>query len=115
MKKAIVLAIIGLLLSCSAPNDNISRYVLDIDKSKNFIPGNEVLDSVNFSCICLENDKCMISRIEDMKFCDGVIYILDENRHNIYGFNKKGKCVSVLSKAGKSSKEYIEITDFFCL
>lgn len=113
MKKAIVLAIIGLLLSCSAPNDNIARYVLDIDKSKNFIPGNEVLDSVDFSCICLENDKCMISRIEDMKFCDGVIYILDENRHNLYGFNEKGKCISVLSKAGNSSKEYIEITDFF--
>jgi hypothetical protein len=112
------IALLALMLMCCgrAIDTNQTGCVLfvDVDSSKPVITNDEAGllvpddgDLLSVSC------SSVIGEVEDMKFDKDRIFVLGDDREKIHVLNSKGVCENEISHLGKSSKEYIEITDFY--
>lgn len=112
------IALLALMLMCCgrAIDTNQTGFVLfvDVDSSKPVITNDEAGllvpddgDLLSVSC------SSVIGEVEDMKFDKDMIFVLGDDCQKIHVLNSKGVCENEISRLGKSSKEYIEITDFY--
>lgn len=84
--------------------DNAKSYITD-EESGLIVPNECELVQMN----CLTG----IGTIEDMKFDNDKMVLLDNGKQRIHILNKEGVCEHEIYRLGKSANEYIEITDFF--
>ena len=112
------IALLALMLMCCGraidTNQTGSVLFVDVDSSKPVITNDEAGllvpddgDLLSVSC------SSVIGEVEDMKFDKDRIFVLGDDREKIHVLNSKGVCENEISHLGKSSKEYIEITDFY--
>lgn len=112
------IALLALMLMCCGraidTNQTGSVLFVDVDSSKPVITNDEAGllvpddgDLLSVSC------SSVIGEVEDMKFDKDRIFVLGDDRQRIHVLNSKGVCENEISRLGKSSKEYIEITDFY--
>ena len=112
------IALLALMLMCCGraidTNQTGSVLFVDVDSSKPVITNDEAGllvpddgDLLSVSC------SFVIGEVEDMKFDKDRIFVLGDDRQKIHVLNSKGVCENEISRLGKSSKEYIEITDFY--
>jgi len=116
------LVLLSVILVCCQNKNTYDQegnffYVdVDIDNAKSYISDAESgLIAPNECEIVQLNCPTGIGTIEDMKFDKDNMVILDNGRQRIHILNKDGICEHEISRLGKSSNEYIEITDFFAV
>ncbi len=117
LNKTILVSFSVLFVCCQNTNtyeQEGSIIRVDIDKAKSCITDEESGLIVPNECELIQmNCSTGIGTIEDMKFDKDKMIILDNGRQRIHILNKEGVCEHEINRLGKSSNEYIEITDFF--
>lgn len=112
------IALLALMLMCCGRSIDTNQtgcvLFVDVDSSKPVITNDEAGllvpddgDLLSVSC------SSVIGEVEDMKFDKDRIFVLGDDRQRIHVLNSKGVCENEISRLGKSSEEYIEITDFY--
>jgi hypothetical protein len=89
-------------------NANTLMVSLNMDDDQK-IDLTEFIDSVRF--IRLEtNDECLIGRIQNVIYYDGIYYIQDNFASSVFAFDETGKFIFKICKKGRGPGEYIKIS-----
>lgn len=87
---------------------------VDVDKAKQYVSGEEL------GLIASEDSELLplscptgIGSVESIRFDNNKLFVMDNGLQRIHVLNSKGVCEHEISRLGKSSEEYIEITDFY--
>ncbi len=111
---SVYLGLVLLIIGCSKPpkrnpfdkGTQETIHVSHID----CVHSDSVIKSIHF--LPLEsNDTCLITRVEDIKLNDSLIFI-DDNRYRILVFDMSGKFLYQIGNRGQGPEEYLEIRDF---
>lgn len=107
---------ICLFSSCLKTNDSDrggATVSIDLEKSKQFISDEESSLIVPDECAIIQLD-ChkQLGSIEDVKFNGDRMVVMDNGRQGLHVLNSRGICEHEIFHLGKSSNEYIEITDY---
>ena len=103
-----------LLCSCSTQqNDSATLLHVALDKATEDIRTSSFLDTTYCQPIVLEQTQYPIGEISKIQYVNGLFFIMDKHGQKLFSFDEKGKCNLLLDKLGKSSREYVEMRDFY--
>lgn len=108
------LSLFFLLCSCSTQqNDSATLLHVALDKATEDIRTSSFLDTTYCQPIVLEQTQYPIGEISKIQYVNGLFFIMDKHGQKLFSFDEKGKCNLLLDKLGKSSREYVEMRDFY--
>lgn len=116
MKKVIqLLAMAVLLLSCAQSEKNMETPIvhIDVNAAEGLIDASWLLDTTECAIIPLQNSTEPIGTIAKIQAVDSFLYVLDSNMHCLHVFTDNGTYLRTIKRLGKSSEEYLEISDFY--
>lgn len=116
MKKVILLLGMSFLLcACSQSEKIIDMPVVhvDVNAAESFIDAGWLLDTTECAIIPLQGSSTPISTIAKIQVVDTLLYMLDSNTRCLHVFTDNGVFLRTIKRLGKSSEEYLDISDFY--
>lgn len=116
MKKVILLLGMSFLLcACSQSEKIIDMPVVhvDVNAAESFIDAGWLLDTTECAIIPLQSSSTPISTIAKIQVVDTLLYMLDSNTRCLHVFTDNGAFLRTIKRLGKSSEEYLDISDFY--
>lgn len=93
------------LMACSQPFQN-NGIAIDLDgENQKEIRFSSFVDSISYIPLETRED-CLIGKIEDIILSDSILFVLNEEQNTIFQFDRQGKFLRKIAKAGNGPGEY---------
>lgn len=115
MKNVYYIILLMVIVSCKTDTEylNLDTIELNTSESKEIIEYNELFDTSEYELIPLSDTKIPIGNVTKIQIVDSLLFLLDSHTKSIHIFSCNGNHKYTVSRIGRSSSEYLNITDFF--